>query len=125
MGRFFANLDNASQHSSRVQVLDEEQIEKWSLVFSAREQLRFSTNGVEKPQQYVMPRSRQAYVDYSLEIKPGSFGLLVPGEEWDYAFQTVGNPVTDDNFLFSSQSIHGLDGRDKVEYEIVSDRPKT
>lgn len=52
------------------------------------------------PQQYVMPETRWAWVDYSVDIEPGDFGVLVPGKEDEFAFRRVNDSMANKSALF-------------------------
>lgn len=125
MRKYLRTLDSVPAHSALTTGLNEEHLDKWSSLNSITEQLHFSPKGIEKPQQYVMPETRWALIDYSVDIKPGDFGILVPGQEHEYAFQTLGNSVASNSVLFSHQSWYRFYDRDVVDFEVVCDHPMT
>lgn len=125
MRRYFANLDSVPTHAALSQVLDREQLDKWAVLDSIRVQLRVLPDGFEKPQQYVMPETRWEFVDHSINIKPGDFGVLIPGEHTEFAFQRVGNFAANNSALFEYQSRHWVFDREGVNFEVVCERPET
>lgn len=125
MRRYFANLDGIPTHAALTEVLDGEQLDKWVVLESLRAQLRSTPDGYEKPQQYFMPETRWAMADYSVDIEPGDFGVLVPGEEEENAFRRVGNSVANSSALLEYQSWNFLCDRDSVEFKVVCEQPIT
>lgn len=125
MQRYFAELDSSPPHATLTEVLDCGQLDKWAALDSIRSQLRTSPNGLEKPQQYVMPETRCAYVDYSVNIKPGDFGMLISGEDQEYAFRRVGNSAESISALIDYQSKHLLMDRNDADFEAVYEQPQT
>lgn len=106
-------------------MLDREQLDKWVVLDSIGTGLRITPNGFEKPQQYAMPETRRAYTDYSDNIEPGDFGVIVPGRSQDYAFRRLGNSKEKGSTLFEYQEWHQLYGRDNVTFAKVCGHPKT
>lgn len=125
MRHYFATLDYLPIHATLAEVLDGEQLEKWAVSNCIRLQIRSLPNGYEKPQQYIMPETRWANADYSIDIKPGDFGVLIPGESNEYAFRRVGNSAANNSALFEYQSEHLLFDRNYVLFEVVCEQPKT
>jgi len=124
MRRYFAELSNVPSHATLAEVLDGVQLEKWAALDSIWTQIRVLPNGFEKPQQYVMRETRFAYADYSIDIEPGDFGVLVPGESQEYAFRRIGNSAANNSALFEYQSWQWLDDRNYVDFEVVCEQPK-
>lgn len=116
-------MDSVPTHGISAEILDIEQLEKWSILYSVREQLRSLPNGVEKPSQYIIPDTRWAYIDYSVDVKPGIFGHLVPGKEWEYNFQPVGKTAMVNSDLFSYSTEHWVNDRDDATFEVVNEKP--
>jgi len=125
MRRYFASLDSVPTRATLAEVLDGEQLETWEALSYIRKQIKNLPNEYEKPQQYVMPETRAAYIDYSIDIKPGDFGVLNPGETDEYAFRRIVNSAANNSALFEYQSEHWSYDRDYVDFEVVCEQPKT
>ena len=83
--------------------------------------LRVRRDGVMQLDEFTIPETRYAYVDYCPDIKPGMFGKLVPGRYEDLAFVPLAreDPGRNNSALFSYQSNSWLMDRDHVFYEEV------
>lgn len=125
MRRYLGALDSVPTHAALATALNGEYLNKWSSLESITEQLHFTPKGIEKPRQYVMPESRWALIDYSVDIKPGDFGVLVPGHEHEYAFRRLDNPITNNSILFSYQTWYRFYDRDVLDFDVVCDHPMT
>ena len=74
--------------------------------------------------EFTIPETRNAVVDYCPDIKPGMFGKLVPGRYVDFAFVPLVDPGQNNSALFSYQSDSWLEDRDDVDYEVVGEDPR-
>ena len=119
------DLDCAQTHRSSANTISKAELEKWELLDAIRStQLRVHRDGVMQLNEFMIPETRYAYVDYCPDIKPGMFGKLVPGRYQDLAFVPLGDPGQNNSALFSYQSDSCLMDRDYVFYEVVGEDPR-
>ena len=101
------------------------ELEKWELLRAVSDRhLRVHRDGVMQLNEFTIPETRNAFVDYCPDIKPGMFGKLVPGRYQDLAFVPLGDPGQNNSALFSYQSNSWLMDRDNVGYEVVGEDPR-
>ena len=119
------DLDCAQTHRSSANTISNVELEKWELLdaITSRD-LRFHRDGVMQRNEFTIPETRNAYVEYCPDIKPGMFGKLVPGRYQDLAFVPLGDPGQNNSALFSYQSDSWLRDRDYVDYEEVGEDPR-
>ena len=119
------DLDCAQIHRSSANTISKAELEKWELLdaITSRD-LRVHRDGVMQWNEFTIPETRNAYVDYCPDIKPGMFGKLVPGRYQDLAFVPLGDPGHNNSALFSYQSDNWLEDRDYVAYEVVGEDPR-
>ena len=118
-------LDCAQTHRSSANTISKVELEKWELLDAiGSAQLRVHRDGVMQLNEFMIPETRYAYVDYCPDIKPGMFGKLVPGRYEDLAFVPLGDPGQNNSALFSYQSDSWLMDRDFVFYEVVGEDPR-
>ena len=119
------DLDCAQIHCSSANTISKAELEKWELLdaISSRD-LRVHRDGVMQLNEFTIPETRNAYVEYCPDIKPGMFGKLVPGRYQDLAFVPLGDPGQNNSALFSYQSNSWLMDRDYVFYEVVGEDPR-
>lgn len=125
MQRYFANLDSSPTYTTLAEVLDGELLDKWAVLDSLQRQLRITPDGYEKTQQYVTPETRWVWADYSVDIEPGDFGVLVSGREEEFAFRRVKDSMANKSALLEYQSGHWMYDRDYVLFDIVCEQPET
>ena len=119
------DLDCAQTHRSSANTISKAELEKWELLDAmADRHLRVRRDGVMQLNEFTIPETRNAYVDYCPDIKPGMFGKLVPGRYQDLAFVPLGDPGQNNSALFSYQSDSCLEDRDYVFYEVVREDPR-
>ena len=119
------DMDCAQTHRSSANTISNVELEKWELLDAIRStQLRVHRDGVMQLNEFTIPETRNAYVDYCPDIKPGMFGKLVPGRYQDLAFVPLGDPGQNNSALFSYQSNSWLVDRDDVEHEVVGEDPR-
>ena len=119
------DLDCAQTHRSSANTISKAELEKWELLDAIRSRhLRAHRDGVMQLNEFTIPETRYAVVDYYPDIKPGMFGRLVPGRSEDFAFVPLEDPGRDNSALFSYQSNSWLVGRDYVYYEVVREDPR-
>ena len=119
------DLDCAQTHRSSANTISKAELEKWELLDAIRSRhLRARRDGVMQLNEFMIPETRYAYVDYCPDIKPGMFGKLVPGRYEDLAFVPLGDPGQNNSALFSYQSDSWLEDRDYVEHEVVREDPR-
>ena len=119
------DLDCAQTHRSSANTISKAELEKWELLDAIRStQLRVHRDGVMQLNEFMIPETRYAYVDYCPDIKPGMFGKLVPGRYQDLAFIPLGDPGQNNSALFSYQSDSCLEDRDYVGHEVVREGPR-
>ena len=119
------DLDCAQTHRSSANTIGEAELEKWELLDAIRRRhLRSHRDGVMQLNEFTIPETRNAVVDYCPDIKPGMFGKLVPGRYQDLAFVPLGDPGQNNSALFSYQSDSWLMDRDHVAYEVVRENPR-
>ena len=119
------DLDCAQTHRSSANTISKAELEKWELLDAIRSRhLRVRRDGVMQLNEFTIPETRNAYVDYCPDIKPGMFGKLVPGRYEDLAFVPLGDPGQNNSALFSYQSNSWLTDRDYVDYEEVGEDPR-
>lgn len=114
-------MDRAKTWASVANDLNAEQLDKWSLVTDIMAQIQVLPDRVEKLQELVMPETRRVYADYSLDVKPGDFGVLGPGK-WEYAFQRV---ASSSSALFSYETDHYLSDSKAAFFDFVQTEPMT
>ena len=119
------DLDCAQTHRSSANTISKAELEKWELLdaITSRD-LRVHRDGVMQLNEFTIPETRNAFVDYCPDIKPGMFGKLVPGRYQDLAFVPLGDPGQNNSALFSYQSNSWLVNRDYVFYEVVRENPR-
>ena len=119
------DLDCAQTHRSSANTISKAELEKWELLDAIRSRdLQVRRDGVMQLNEFTIPETRNAYVDYCPDIKPGMFGKLVPGRYEDLAFVPLGDPGQNNSALFSYQSDRWLVDRDNVAYEVVGEDPR-
>ena len=119
------DLDCAQTHRSSANTISKAELEKWELLdaITSRD-LRVHRDGVMQLNEFTIPETRNATVDYCPDIKPGMFGKLVPGRYHDLAIVPLGGPLQNNSALFSYQSKSWLTDRDYVDYEEVGEDPR-
>ena len=119
------DLDCAQTHRSSANTISKAELEKWELLdaITSRD-LRVHRDGGMQLNEFTIPATRNAIVDYCPDIKPGMFGKLVPGRYQDLAFVPLGDPGQNNSALFSYQSDSCLMDRDYVFYEVVGEDPR-
>ena len=119
------DLDCAQTHRSSANTISKAELEKWELLdaITSRD-LRVHRDGVMQLNEFTIPETRNAFVDYCPDIKPGMFGKLVPGRYQDLAFVPLGDPGQNNSALFSYQSNSWLVDRDDDAYEEVGEDPR-
>ena len=119
------DLDCAQTHRLSANTISKAELEKWELLDAITDgHLQFHRNGVMQLNEFTIPETRNAIVDYCPDIKPGMFGKLVPGRYQDLAFVPLGDPGQNNFALFSYQSDSWLEDRDYVHYEVVGEDPR-
>ena len=119
------DLDCAQTHRSSANTISKAELEKWELLRAVSDRhLRVHRDGVTQLNEFTIPETRYAFVDYCPDIKPGMFGKLVPGRYEDLAFVPLGDPGQNNSALFSYQSNSWLVDRDDVEHEVVGEDPR-
>ena len=119
------DMDCAQTHRSSANTIGEAELEKWELLDTITSRhLRSHRDGVMQLNEFTIPETRYAVVDYCPDIKPGMFGKLVPGRYQDLAFVPLGDPGQNNFALFSYQSNSWLVDRDLVEHEVVREDPR-
>ena len=119
------DLDCAQTHRSSANTISKAELEKWELLDTiGSRDLQVRRDGVMQLNEFTIPETRNAYVDYCPDIKPGMFGKLVPGRYQDLAFVPLGDPGQNNSALFSYQSNSWLMDRDLVDYEVVGEDPR-
>ena len=120
------DLDCAQTHRSSANTISKAELEKWELLDAITDRdLRVHRDGVMQLNEFTIPETRNAIVDYCPDIgKPGMFGKLVPGRYEDLAFVPLGDPGQNNSALFSYQSNSRLVDRDYVYYEVVGEYPR-
>ena len=119
------DLDCAQTHRSSANTVSKVELEKWELLRAVSgRHLQVHRDGVMQLNEFTIPETRNAYIDYCPDIKPGMFGKLVPGRYWDLAFVPLGDPGQNNSALFSYQSDSLLTDRDYVDYEEVGEDPR-
>ena len=119
------DLDCAQTHRSSENTISKAELEKWELLAAVSDRhLQVHRDGVRQLNEFTIPETRYAYVDYCPDIKPGMFGKLVPGRYQDLAFVPLEDPGRDNSALFSYQSNSWLLDRDYVDYEVVREDPR-
>ena len=117
--------DCAQTHRSSANTISKAELEKWELLDTiGSRDLRGHRDGVMQLNEFTIPETRIAIVDYCPDIKPGMFGKLVPGRYEDLAFVPLGDPGQNNSALFSYQSNSWLMDRDFVDYEVVGEDPR-
>ena len=119
------DLDCAQTHRSSANTISKAEWEKWELLYAIRSRhLRAHRDGVMQLNEFTIPETRHAVVDYCPDIKPGMFGKLVPGRYRDFAFAPFGDPAQSSSTFSSYQSDSWLVDRDNVDYEVVREDPR-
>ena len=119
------DLDCAQTHRSSANTISKAELEKWVLLDAiTNRDLRVHRDGVMQLNEFMIPETRNAVVDYCPAIKPGMFGKLVPGRYQDLAFVPLGDPGQNNSALFSYQSDSWLMDRDDAVYEVVGEDPR-
>ena len=119
------DMDCAQTHRSSANTISKAELEKWELLDAiGSRHLRVHRDGVMQLNEFMIPETRYAYVDYCPDIKPGMFGKLVPGRYQDLAFVPLGDPGQNNSALFSYQSDSWLMDRYDVDYEVVGEDPR-
>ena len=119
------DLDCAQTHRSSANTISEAELEKWELLVAvSNEHLEVHRDGVRQLNEFTIPETRNAYVDYCPDVKPGMFGKLVPRRYQDLAFVPLGDPGQNNSALLSYQSDSWLMDRDNVYYEVVGEDPR-
>ena len=119
------DMDCAQTHRSSANTISNVELEKWELLDAiTNSHLRVRRDGVMQLSEFTIPETRNAFIDYCPDIKPGMFGKLVPGRYVDLAFVPLGDPGQNNSALFSYQSDSWLMDRDYVFYEVVGEDPR-
>ena len=119
------DLDCAQTHRSSANTISKAELEKWELLDAiGSRHLRARRDGVMQLNEFTIPETRNAIVDYCPNIKPGVFGKLVPGRYRELAFVPLEDPGQDNSALFSYQSNSWLQDRDYIDYEVVREDPR-
>ena len=119
------DLDCAQTHRSSANAIGEAELEKWELLDAiGNRYLRVRRDGIMQLNEFTIPETRNAVVDYCPDIKPGMFGKLVPGRYQDLAFVPLEDSGQNNSALFSYQSNSWLVDRDFVDYEVVGEDPR-
>ena len=120
------DMDCAQTHCSSANTISMADLEKWELLDAIiNRDLRVHRDGVMQLNEFTIPETRNAIVDYCPDIgKPGMFGKLVPGRYEDLAFVPLGDPGQNNSALFSYQSDSWLMDRDDAVYEVVGEDPR-
>ena len=119
------DMDCAQTHRSSANTISNVELEKWELLDAiTNRHLRVRRDGIMQLNEFTIPETRNAFVDYCPDIKPGMFGKLVPGRYQDLAFIPLGDPGQNNFALFSYQSDSWLVDRDLVHYEVVGEDPR-
>ena len=119
------DMDCAQTHRSSANTISNVELEKWELLDAITNgHLQVHRNGVMQLNEFTIPETRNAFIDYCPDIKPGMFGKLVPGRYQDLAFVPLGDPGQNNSALFSYQSDSCLEDRDYVEHEVVREDPR-
>ena len=119
------DLDCAQTHRSSANTISKAELEKWELLDAITSRhLRVHRDGVMQLNEFTIPETRNAFIDYCPDIKPGMFGKLVPGRYQDLAFVPLGDPGQNNSALFSYQSDSWLMDRDDAVYEVVGEDPR-
>ena len=115
----------AQTHRSSANTISNVELEKWELLDAITNgHLQVHRNGVMQLNEFTIPETRNAFIDYCPDIKPGMFGKLVPGRYQDLAFVPLEDPGRNNSALFSYQSNSWLRDRDDVGYEVVGVDPR-
>ena len=119
------DMDCAQTHRSSANTISNVELEKWELLDAmADRHLRVHRDGVMQLNEFTIPGTRNAIVDYCPDIKPGLFGKLFPGRYQDLAFVPLGDTGQNNSALFSYQFDSWLVDRDNVDYEVVGEDPR-
>ena len=119
------DLDCAQTHRSSANTISKAELEKWELLDAiGSRHLRARRDGVMQLNEFTIPETRSACIDYCTDIKPGMFGKLIPGRYEDLAFVPLGDPGQNNSALFSYQSDSWLVDRDTFNYEVVGEDPR-
>ena len=119
------DMDCAQTHRSSANTISKVELEKWELLRTVSDRhLQVRRDGVMQLNEFTIPETRNAVVDYCPDIKPGMFGKLVPGRYRRLAFVPLGDPGQNNSALFSYQSNSWLMDRDYVDYEVVGEDPR-
>ena len=119
------DMDCAQTHRSCANTIRNVELEKWELLDAITNgHLQVHRNGVMQLNEFTIPETRNVFVDYCPDIKPGMFGKLVPRRYWELAFVPLGDPGQNNSTLFSYQSNSWLMDRDYVDYEVVGEDPR-
>ena len=119
------DLDCVQTHHSSANTISKVELEKWELLDAITSRhLRVHRDGVMQLNEFTIPETRNAVVDYCPDIKPGMFGKLVSGRYRGLAFVPLGDPGQNNSALFSYQSDSWLSDRDDVDYEVVGEDPR-
>ena len=119
------DLDCAQTHRSSANTISKAELEKWELLRALSDRhLRVHRDKVMQLNEFTIPETRNAVVDYCPDIKPGMFGKLVPGRYQDLAFVPLGDPGQNNFALFSYQSNSWLMDRDDAVNEVVGEDPR-
>ena len=118
-------LDRAQAHCSSANTISKAELEKWELLdVVTNRHLRIHRGGVMQMGEFTIPETRNAFVGYCHDIRPGMFGKLVLGRDEDLAFVPLEDPGRNNSALFSYQSNSWLVDRDHVSYEVVREDPR-
>ena len=119
------DLDCAQTHRSFANTISNVELEKWELLDAITNgHLQVHRNGIMQLNEFTIPETHDALVDYYPDIKPAIFGKLVPGRYQELAFVPLGDPGQNNSALFSYQSDSWLEDRDDVDYEVVGEDPR-
>ena len=119
------DLDCAQTHRSSANTISKAELEKWELLDTiGSRDLQVRRDGVMQLNEFTIPETRNAYVAYCPDMKPGMFGKLVPGRYQYLTFVPLGDPGQNNSALFSYQSDSCLMDRDYVFYEVVGEDPR-
>ena len=119
------DMDCAQTSRSSANTISNVELEKWELLDAiGSRHLRARRDEVMQLSEFTIPETRNAFVDYCPDIKPGMFGKLVPGRYEEFAFVPLGDPGQNNSALFSYQSNIWLVDRHNVFYEVVGEDPR-
>ena len=118
------DMDCAQTHRSSANTISKAELEKWELLDAiGSRHLRARRDGVMQLNEFTIPETRNAVVDYCPDIKPGMFGKLVSGKERDL-FVPLEDSGQDGSSLVSYQSDIWLRDRNEAPCEVARENPR-